>query len=150
MPTLFHTTKEGSVGRNWRKVKTEAFYLLALLPRNPRLRCTGFKSGASGPSGPPSPPQRHLHLKMCHAPLVMEKPSVWVSFPSAFSSSLPFPFLLFCYLWHLLMWHLGTPLTSPPISFPFSIFIAAIFLLRFDFGHPQKEEGNIGREGSRG
>lgn len=144
MPTLFHTTKEENVGRNWRKVKTEAFYLLALLPRNPRLGCTGFKSRASGP-----PTHSVIYTLRC-VMLLWSWRSLLSGFPCPLPSHLSFPSLLFRYLWHLLMWHLGTSLTSPPISFPFSIFIAAIFLLRFDFGHPQKEEGNIGREGSRG
>lgn len=145
LENLHHSTaavKEENVGRNWRRVKTEASCLLALLPRNPRLRCTGFKSGAHGT------PHSHLHLKVCHAPLGMEEPSVWVSFPSAFSSSFPISALSLPLASANVAFRY--PAHTSPVSFLFSILIAAIFLLRFDFGHPQKEEGNIGREGSRG
>ena len=40
------------------------------------------------------------------------------------------------------------PCHIPPSLF--SIFIAAVSLLFFDFGHPQREDGNSRRKGSRG
>ena len=49
-------------------------------------------------------------------------------------------------LWLVVFGH-PSPATFPPL---FSIFIAAVSLLFFDFGHPQREDENSRRKGSRG
>lgn len=84
-------------------------------------------------------PQRPLGT---HASVV-EEPSVC---PGCLPLCLlPFPLPSQHFGWQ----YLGTP--TPPLFPPvFSIFTAALSLLFFDFGHPQRRDENSRREGSRG
>lgn len=115
---------------NWR----QAPRVLAFLPRDLHLRHTGCKS-------------RGPHRVLCTLRQVMllwswrSRLSVWISFPSAF---LPFRFPPW-----LSIASANVAFGHPSPHF-FSILIAALSLLLFDFGHPQREEENSRRKGSRG
>lgn len=99
-------------------------------PRVNRLQTQGFPQRPTAPNG-------RSHFSCSGGAFCL--PGLPSPLPLAFSFSISA-------LWLVVFGH-PSPATFPPL---FSIFIAALSLLFLDFGHPQREDENSRRKGSRG